>query len=608
MTFYVGIGGEWKWVDSNSSVSTGWYHWAGVYDGNNLKIYLDGVLDGVAPVSGVISSTGDGDPNWLTIGKDYHPSLRPDEGYNKGLIDEAAVYNRALTADEIQQHYQNGLEGLGYEVIDVGTSPRISLNRSVLNFGSVNSQTTSSQEILVTNSGNGTLNWSVTDDKNWLSGTPASGTGPGTVTVSVDSTGLSIGTYIGIITISDPNASNSPQTVTVTLEVYSSGSTSSPFGSFETPVHGSTVQSSVPVTGWVLDDIGVESVKIYRANGKNLVYIGDGLFVEGARPDIQQAFPGYPMNYQAGWGYMMLSNFLPNGGNGTFTFHAIAADIEGNQVTLGTKTITVDNANAVKPFGAIDTPAQGGTASGSNFRNQGWVLTPMPNAMPTDGSIINVYVNGVNLGHAAYNIYRPDIATLFPGYANSDGALAYFDFDTTSYNNGVHTIAWTAADDAGNTDGIGSRYFTVQNGSAGRREQGANLHGAWSMEHGGGLHGTANVSTEPVEIVKGYKRDMEAQTIYPDDNGNITIEINELERLEIHLDNSRHSSFIIHEYTESFCSGYLPIGSTLDMEKGIFYWQPGPGFVGFYRFVFIKEERNSELKKKIITVKIVPKF
>ena len=31
-------------------------------------------------------------------------------------MDEVAIYDRVLTADEIQQHYENGLQGLGYEV------------------------------------------------------------------------------------------------------------------------------------------------------------------------------------------------------------------------------------------------------------------------------------------------------------------------------------------------------------------------------------------------------------------------------------------------------------------------------------------------------------
>lgn len=137
--------------------------------------------------------------------------------------------------------------------------------------------------------------------------------------------------------------------------------------------------------------------------------------------------------------------------------------MEGHEVTLGTKTINCDNANAVKPFGSIDTPEQGGQASGSSFRVQGWALTPQPNKIPEDGSTMNVFVDGTNLGHPTYNIYRADIAALFPGYANSNGAHWFIEFDTTTYANGVHTIYLTATDDAGNTDGIGSRFFTIQN-------------------------------------------------------------------------------------------------------------------------------------------------
>jgi hypothetical protein len=168
---------------------------------------------------------------------------------------------------------------------------------------------------------------------------------------------------------------------------------------------------------------------------------------------------------------MLLTNFLPNQGNGTFTILAQAIDREGHQVVLGTKTIICDNAHAVKPFGAIDTPAQGGTASGKNFINWGWVLTPQPNSIPTNGSTINVYIDGVAIGHPVYNNYREDIAGLFPGYANSNGAVGYFYLDTTAYENGVHTIQWTAADNAGNNDGIGSRYFTIQNAGASIRKK-----------------------------------------------------------------------------------------------------------------------------------------
>ncbi len=356
------------------------------------------------------------------------------------------------------------------------------------------------------------------------------------------------------------------------------GTDSPPFGTFETPLEGSTVRSSIPVSGWALDDVEVDNVKIYRETGTDLAYIGDALLIEGARPDIEATFPGYPHNSRAGWGYMMLTHFLPNGGNGTFTLHAIATDSANQSVTLGTKTITCDNANAVKPFGAIDSPIPGGTASGTNYRNVGWALTPMPNKIPENGSTINVYVDGEDLGHPVYDIYRSDIASFFPGYANSNGAAAYFYFDTTAYTNGVHTIAWTAEDNAGNSDGIGSRYFTIQNPGTSRE------HGAWSMEegawgmgHGGGVPG-------PVGIIKGYEKNVEPEKMIPNENGLIHITIKELERLEIHFFDSRPNI------------SPLPIGSTLDMKRGIFYWQPGPGFLGTF-----------ELVKKKILITIVPR-
>jgi hypothetical protein len=95
--------------------------------------------------------------------------------------------------------------------------------------------------------------------------------------------------------------------------------------------------------------------------------------------------------------------------------------------------------------------------------NFGWALTPNPNTIPLDGSIMDVYVDSIVVGHPVYNNFRSDIASFFPGYANSNGAVGYFMLDTTTLTNGVHTIAWVVRDSAGNASGIGSRYFTVVN-------------------------------------------------------------------------------------------------------------------------------------------------
>jgi hypothetical protein len=493
--------------------------------------------------------------------------------------------------------------------------PIMAVSRDRFNFAYVmGGSPPPSQTYRISNNGAGSLNWTATDDAQWLTCNPSSGIGSAVVTVLIDPTGLTVGTYNTTITISDPLATNSPQTIIVYLTVKNSTQNQLPFGSFDTPADNSTVRSSVPVTGWVLDDVGVESVKIYRdplpGGGKNLVYIGDALFVEGARPDIENAYPDYPCNYKAGWGYMMLTNFLPNGGNGTFKLYAIAKDSFGYEVTLGTKTIICDNANAIKPFGAIDAPTQGGTASGTDFINWGWALTPMPNSIPTDGSTINVYIDGVKVGNPVYNIYRADIASLFPGYANSDGAVGYFFLDTTQYADGVHTIQWTATDFAGNTDGIGSRYFTVQNAGSGAERIGQNTQSQW-LPGSGSLSRIPFDRTSPIRVKTGFNKTIKPQKRSPMERRITLVESKELEPIEIHFDNNVQilTGCLVVNNAQRIQTKPLPIGSTLDSQRGIFYWLPGLAFVGDYTFDFvIKEGIIGKIKRKRIKIKILPKF
>jgi hypothetical protein len=241
-----------------------------------------------------------------------------------------------------------------------------------------------------------------------------------------------------------------------------------PFGTLDTPASGATgITGAIPVTGWALDDKAVQGVEVWRqavgAEGTGELFVGNGTFVEGARPDVAAAYPGYPNATRAGWGYMLLTNMLPSGGNGSFVLHAYATDADGHRTLLGSRTVACTNATAVKPFGTIDTPGQGETVSGSAYVVFGWALTPTPAAIPTNGSTIWVYVDGTPLGHPVYDQYRSDIATLFPGYANSNGAVGYFILNTTALANGIHTIAWSVTDNQGRVDGIGSRYFWVQN-------------------------------------------------------------------------------------------------------------------------------------------------
>jgi hypothetical protein len=225
----------------------------------------------------------------------------------------------------------------------------------------------------------------------------------------------------------------------------------------------------------------------------------------------------------------------------------------------------------------------------------------MPNSIPTDGSTINVYVDGMNLGHSTYNIYRSDVAALFPGYANKDGAGGYFDIDTTTYTNGVHTIYWTAQDNAGNTDGIGSRYFSIQNTGGSRVKSASTQVVRFDLPQ---ISVLPVDFSNPIRVKQGYGKHIEPRIITPNDKGIARVHIKELERIEIQLADM-----------ESEVTGYvvageklmlLPIGSSI--KNGVFYWTPGPGFLGDYRLVFVVIDRNGDLSKREILVNIFPKF
>ena len=63
-----------------------------------------------------------------------------------------------------------------------------------------------------------------------------------------------------------------------------------PFGSFDTPIDNTAgVAGAIPVTGWALDAVEVVKVDIWREPVGSepagaLIFIGDAVFVEGARP------------------------------------------------------------------------------------------------------------------------------------------------------------------------------------------------------------------------------------------------------------------------------------------------------------------------------------
>ncbi|MCK4458491.1 MAG: right-handed parallel beta-helix repeat-containing protein, partial [Methanosarcinales archaeon] len=77
----------------------------------------------------------------------------------------------------------------------------------------------------VTNCGGGTLEWTVSDDQSWITVSPTSGTETGTVTVMINTAGLSDGTHTVTVTV---DSNGGTKTGTISVNVHTSSPPPSP--------------------------------------------------------------------------------------------------------------------------------------------------------------------------------------------------------------------------------------------------------------------------------------------------------------------------------------------------------------------------------------------
>ena len=120
------------------------------------------------------------------------------------------------------------------EEFAMGTSPgeagSMPVNAPVLRVGTQalglqampGAPSSNAQSFWVTNSGTGDVVWTAEAKAAWLRVQPAGGTAPTEVTVSASAAALAAGVYTATVEFNAPGAFNSPQAVTVTLEVVSS--------------------------------------------------------------------------------------------------------------------------------------------------------------------------------------------------------------------------------------------------------------------------------------------------------------------------------------------------------------------------------------------------
>jgi uncharacterized protein (TIGR03437 family) len=168
------------------------------------KVSSSGVI-GPYVGSGQYGFSGDGGPA-TAASLTGVPGLALDSGNNLYLVDSG---NRRIRQ------------------VQPAVSPAIALSSTSVTFTNTTAQT-----FVITNSGQGTLNWAAAattaSGGAWLSVSPASGSvvagqAGATVTITPNSSGLAAGDYYGQILITSPNAASQLQSVTVRLTVQTAG-------------------------------------------------------------------------------------------------------------------------------------------------------------------------------------------------------------------------------------------------------------------------------------------------------------------------------------------------------------------------------------------------
>lgn len=244
------------------------------------------------------------------------------------------------------------------------------------------------------------------------------------------------------------------------------------FGVFEGLPRGQNAGGGIlPLTGWALDDDGIERVDIY-VNGVIAGIAG----IRQNRPDVQLVFPGYPDAGKAGFGILLDSTpYL----NDLYTITARVTSNTGEQTWLEGKQIQINNTtHNLVPFGQITYPNPSAELYGNCDLNdptrrysviEGWALDQGIEIGDTGVKYVELLINGsiyanthlncffspVTGGYSnCYGLPSLDVESLFPTIANSPHARFRFVLDVGyliefGYSIGFHQLTIRVGDIAG---------------------------------------------------------------------------------------------------------------------------------------------------------------
>jgi len=335
-------------VDSPSAIPTGtWSHLSATYDGTTERLYVNGTQAASLAISGTISTS----TSPLKIGG----NAIWGEWFD-GLIDEVRVYNRALSAPEIQSDMNSSISAPDTVPPTVpGTLTATGgLGQVSLNWGPATDNVGVTKYDLYRSSTSG-----FTPS---VSNRVAQPTG----TSYIDS-GLAAGTYYYKVTAEDAAGNVGP--AGNEANAISSADTTPPSVSITAPSAGATVSGTVTVTASATDNGSLAGVQ-FKLDGSNL----------GTEDTTAP--------YSVSWDTF-------SSGNGAHTLSAVARDAAGNTASAANVSVTVQNTAAAGLVGAwafdegtgTTIADQSGKSNNGTVTNTTWVTTgKFNNALSFNGT------------------------------------------------------------------------------------------------------------------------------------------------------------------------------------------------------------------------------
>lgn len=179
-----------------------------------------------SPQTVQLNNAGSGSLVWTATSSATWLSISPAFGNTASSLQASAAssalnpgtYNATITVFALAS--LNTATTIPVTLTVVAQPPSLAVSASAISFSGFSGQPIAPQAIAISNgSGAGSFTWTAASDSSWLTIAPATGSVPQNVTVNANPAGLPNGTHIGHITVTASGVSNSPQIITVSLQI-----------------------------------------------------------------------------------------------------------------------------------------------------------------------------------------------------------------------------------------------------------------------------------------------------------------------------------------------------------------------------------------------------